>query len=100
MAKETIEKPKRGRGRPRKDAVPPAPIRGGARKGAGRKAGVSVGPYNATGKALSKSASFCINEDTYRRIKELREMTKDDTLPFNRMFEAWVEEIAKDYGIE
>ena len=41
-----------------------------------------------------------IREVTQRRIKELREATKSDEMPFNRMFESWVEDMAKEYGIE
>ena len=88
------EKKKRGR--------PPKKVekRGGKREGAGRKKGVGVGPYKGGTALLSANDTFRVSEDTHRRIKLLREMTKDDSMPFNRMFEKWVEEYAKDYGID
>ena len=67
--------------------------RGGAREGAGRK------PME-TEKKLSKHISFRASVATDRRIRALREATKNDDLPFNRMFEEWVKELAEAYGIE
>ena len=67
--------------------------RGGARPGAGRK------PME-TEKKLSVHISFRASLATDRRIRALREATKNDDLPFNRMFEKWVEELAEAYGIE
>lgn len=67
--------------------------RGGAREGAGRKR------LDPTGVRLDH-ATFSISAETARRIKALREATKNDDLPFNRMFEKWVEELAEAYGIE
>ena len=65
---------------------------GGHRPGAGRK------PWKENPK--TKMLPFRVSEVTARRIKELREMTKEDTMPFVDMLEEWVAEIAKDYGIE
>lgn len=74
--------------------------RGGRREGAGRKQGVKVGAYKGRSETLSKQEVFCVTEKTHDRVKQLRELTKQDTMPFNRMFEAWVAEMAKDYGID
>ena len=84
-----MEEKKKKRGRPRKER------RGGARPGAGRKKGVHIKEN-----PLIAHISFRASEDTLRRVKELREQTKEDDIPFNRLFELWVEELAKDYGIE
>ena len=91
---------KRGRGRPRKGEVVPKPKkkrknerRGGAREGAGRKTAYG-------GELLSATATFVVREITKQRINQLRELTKHDDMPFNRLFEAWVEELAKNYGLE
>lgn len=94
---------KRGRGRPQKgeeapkSAKKPKGTHGGKREGAGRKKGYSVAYPNET---LSGQVVIRIRAITQERIKQLRELTKDDTMPFNRMFEAWVEQYAKDYGLE
>lgn len=72
--------------------------RGGKRQGAGRKAGVKVGPYKENPK--NTMLPFRVSEITARRIKELRELTKDDSEPFVDMLEDWVRELAQDYGIE
>lgn len=66
---------------------------GGKREGAGRKARGAAAP-------LVAQDVFRVTADTHRRITELRQATKDDDIPFNRMFELWVEGLAKDYGIE
>lgn len=66
--------------------------RGGRRAGAGRK------PRGE--KSRSTMLPFRVTEDTARRIKALREMTKDDTMDFVDMLEDWVRELAGDYGIE
>lgn len=71
--------------------------RGGARPGAGRKPGFSKA---YAGEQLTGQVVIRIREITQTRIKQLREATKDDAMPFNRMFEAWVEDMAKEYGIE
>lgn len=83
------EEKKRGRGRPPKKVE----NRGGKREGAGRKP-----KYD--GDAMSAHITFRVKEATYHRVRQLRELTKDDEMPFNRMFEKWVEEYAQDYGIE
>lgn len=69
--------------------------RGGRREGAGRKKGFRLkeNPRNTM-------LPFRVTEKTARRIKELRELTRDDTMPFVEMLEAWVAEMAQDYGIE
>lgn len=72
--------------------------RGGKRQGAGRKAGVKVGPYKENPK--NTMLPFRVSEVTAHRIKALRELTKDDTMPFVDMLEEWVRELAEDYGIE
>ena len=43
---------------------------------------------------------FRVSEVTARRIKQLREMTKEDATPFVDMLEEWVKGLAEDYGIE
>ena len=73
---------------------------GGKREGAGRKKGVKVGAYKGRKDVLTENDTFRVSKDTHRRIKQLRELTKQDTMPFNRMFEAWVEEMASNYGID
>lgn len=93
----TIEKRKRGR--PRKgEEKPKKPTRGGKRVGAGRKPGVKVGAYKENPK--NTMLPFRVSEKTARRIKQLRELTKEDTMPFVDMLENWVEDMAKDYGVE
>ena len=72
--------------------------RGGKRPGAGRKAGVKVGPYKENPR--TKMIPFRVTEKTLERMKQLRELTKEDTMPFVDMLEAWVKEMARDYGIE
>lgn len=69
--------------------------RGGRREGAGRKKGFRLkeNPRNTM-------LPFRVTEKTARRIKELREMTGEDTMPFVEMLEAWVAEMAQDYGID
>ena len=89
----TEEKKKRGPGRPPKKKD----NRGGKREGAGRKGGYSVAYPN---EQLTSQATFRVRAITLQRIKQLRELTKEDEIPFNRMFEAWVEEYAQSYGIE
>lgn len=87
------EEKKRGRGRPPKKVE----NRGGKREGAGRKGGYSLAYPD---EQLSAQATFRVRTITLERIRQLRELTKDDEMPFNRMFEKWVEEYAQDYGIE
>lgn len=93
MAESTTTTKKRGRGRPPKKVE----HRGGKRDGAGRKAGFSVAYPD---EQLTAQATFRVRAITHERIKQLRELTKEDEMPFNRMFEAWVEEYAQSYGIE
>ena len=66
---------------------------GGKREGAGRKAPGAKGP-------LTHTTAIRVTEESDRRIRALREATKNDDLPFNRMFEKWVKELAEAYGIE
>lgn len=87
------EEIKKKRGRPRKKKE----NRGGARVGAGRKGGYSIAYPD---EQLKGQVVIRIRTITQERIKQLRELTKQDTMPFNRMFEEWVEEVARDYGIE
>jgi len=84
---------KRGRGRPPKKVE----HRGGRREGAGRKGGYSVAYPD---EQLTAQVTIRVRAITHERIKKLRELTKEDTMPFNRMFESWVEEYAQTYGIE
>ena len=84
---------KKRRGRPRKKVE----HRGGKREGAGRKGGYSLAYPD---EQLSAQVAIRVRAITYTRIKQLRELTAQDELPFNRMFEKWVEEYARSYGIE
>ena len=86
-----IKKKRRGR--------PPKKVenRGGKREGAGRKKGTLTTYPN---EPLDGQVVMRIRSITQERIRQLREATKGDTMPFNRMFEQWVEDYAKDYGIE
>lgn len=95
---------KRGRGRPRKGEVVPKAKprrkkdgRGGKREGAGRKKGVSVA-YE--GDMLSSQITLRVRDITKERVVQLRELTKYDDMSFNRLLEAWVEEMAKKYGLD
>ena len=94
---------KRGRGRPKKGEEAPKTTkkpkgqRGGKREGAGRKKGWT-GQYKENPK--NTMLTFRVSEATARRIKQLRELTKQDTMPFVDMLESWVAEMAGDYGIE
>ena len=74
--------------------------RGGARPGAGRKKGVKVGPYLGSGSLRDKSFNCRVSEETHRRIQMLREITKEEDVRFNRMFEDWVYELCREYGID
>lgn len=65
---------------------------GGRRAGAGRK------PLGED--ATKVHISFRVRPTTLRRVRALREATKQDDMPFNRMFEKWVEDLAQKYGIE
>lgn len=96
MAETTTTTKKRGRGRPPKKVE----HRGGKREGAGRKKGVAVGPYKDSGELVTAHITINVREVTKERVKSLREATKQEETPFNRMFEKWVEERAQDYGIE
>lgn len=87
------EKKKRGRGRPPKEKPKEHEGWGGKREGAGRKAKGATAP-------LVAHVTIRVTDATMRRVQQLRESTKQDELPFNRMFEKWVEEYAKEYGIE
>ena len=74
-------------GRPRKKDG-----RGGKREGAGRKTKGDT--------ARTKHFSFGVSEITVQRSQKLRELTKNDDMPFVDMLESWIEQLAKDYGIE
>ena len=65
---------------------------GGRRDGAGRKPSVEE-PRNLC-------ATFCVSGRTLDKIRQLRELTRDDEMNFNTMFVLWVDEMARDYGIE
>lgn len=68
---------------------------GGRRDGAGRPmgSGTKENPRNTM-------LTFRVSEATARRIKELREVTRDDEMPFVETLEQWVKDYASDYGIE
>lgn len=66
--------------------------RGGARPGAGRPK-TKENPKDTM-------LTFRVSAVTARRIKELREATKDDETGFVDIMEAWVKDYAGDYGIE
>ena len=68
---------------------------GGRREGAGRPvgSGKKESPRNTM-------LTFRVTEATARRIKELREATKDDEMDFVETLEQWVKDYANDYGIE
>ena len=90
-----IDEKKRGRGRPPKEKPKEHEGWGGKRPGAGRKKGFKLveNPKNTM-------LPFRVSELTAKRIKQLRELTKDDQMPFVDMLEKWVEEYAQNYGIE
>jgi len=95
------EEIKKGRGRPRKGEESPKAKtkttkrkkenRGGKREGAGRK------PVD---NPRVEHVSITTTKDVVLRVQQLRELTKHDDMPFNRMFESWVADLAKEYGIE
>ena len=66
--------------------------RGGRREGAGRKPWVED-PKN-------KMVAFSVNTKTLTQIRALREATRDDETTFNEMFTQWVDEMARDYGLD
>ena len=66
--------------------------RGGRREGAGRKPWVDD-PKN-------KMVSFSVNSKTLAQIRALREATRGDEVTFNEMFTQWVDEMARDYGLD
>lgn len=90
---KTTTTKKRGPGRPRKEQPKEHEGWGGKREGAGRKARGATAP-------LIGHVTFRTTGMTVSRVQALREATKQDEMPFNRMFEAWVEDYAKQYGIE
>lgn len=93
MAETTTKK--RGRGRPPKKKPKEHEGWGGKRPGAGRKKGFKLveNPKNTM-------LTFRVSEATAMRIKQLRELTKQEDMPFVDTFEKWVEEYAQNYGIE
>lgn len=87
------EEIKKKRGRPRKtETKKKSSIWGGKREGAGRPK-TKENPRDTM-------LPFRVSAITAQRIKQLRELTKDDTMPFVDMLEDWVRELAEDYGIE
>ena len=69
--------------------------RGGRRPGSGRKPGTRLkeNPRNTM-------LTFRVSEATARRIKALREATRDDERTFVDILERWVQDYASDYGID
>lgn len=63
---------------------------GGRREGSGRKA--KENPRN-------KNLTFRVSAKTLGQVRQLRELTRDDEMDFNRMFISWVEEMAENYGL-
>lgn len=78
-------------GRPKKKKE----MRGGRREGAGRKPGFSTmeNPRN-------ENITFRVSKKTLAQIRALREATRDDETTFNEMFTQWVDETARDYGLD
>ena len=66
--------------------------RGGRRPGAGRP--------RTKEKPRDTMLTFRVSAETARRIKELREATRGDAEDFTSMLDAWVKDLAGDYGIE
>lgn len=66
--------------------------RGGYREGAGRKPWVE-NPRN-------ENVTFRVSAVTLGQIRALREATREDEHTFNDLFIQWVDELAKDYGLE
>lgn len=95
MAESTTTTKKRGRGRPPKEKPKEHEGWGGKRPGAGRKKG-----FKLVANPKNTMLPFRVSEITAIRIKQLREATKQDEMPFVDMFEKWVEEYAQSYGIE
>lgn len=66
---------------------------GGRREGSGRKPGQTLeNPRN-------KNLTFRVSAKTLGQVRQLRELTRDDEMDFNRMFIAWVDEMAENYGL-
>lgn len=87
------EEIKRRRGRPRKEETGKKSENwGGKREGAGRPK-TKENPKDTM-------LPFRVSAITARRIKQLRELTKEDAMPFVDMLEDWVRELAEDYGVE
>ena len=77
-------------GRPKKKKE----MRGGRREGAGRKPGATMeNPRN-------ENVTFRVSKKTLAQIRALREATRDDETTFNEMFTQWVDEMARDYGLD
>ena len=66
--------------------------RGGRREGAGRK------PWVDDPKV--ENITFRVSKKTLGQIRALREATRDDETTFNEMFTEWVDEMARDYGLD
>ena len=69
------------------------PLWGGKREGAGSKPKYGEEP-------LSSRLSMRVRTKTRERVDQLRELTKNDAMPFNQMFESWVADLAGDYGLD
>lgn len=63
---------------------------GGRREGSGRKP--KEDPRN-------QNLTFRVSAKTLGQVRQLRELTRDDEMDFNRMFISWVEEMAENYGL-
>ena len=44
--------------------------------------------------------TISVNTKTLTQIRALREATRDDETTFNEMFTQWVDEMARDYGLD
>jgi len=75
-------------GRPKKKIE----MRGGRREGAGRKPWVE--------EPRKENVTFRVSERTLGQIRQLRELTREDETTFNQLFSQWVDDVAKDYGLE
>ena len=68
---------------------------GGRREGAGRKPGSGTMENPRT-----ENVTFRVSRRTLGKIRQLREITREDETNFNAMFTQWVDDLADDYGIE
>lgn len=68
--------------------------RGGRREGSGRK------PWPESENPRNENATFRVSAKTLGQIRALRDATREDETTFNELFVQWVDEMAKDYGLD